>query len=32
MVLAELLYSEIRPWTSELVTRDNANGRRSTAD
>jgi hypothetical protein len=32
MVLAELLYSEIRPWTNELVARTNPNGRRSSAD
>lgn len=32
MVLAELLYSEIRPWTSELTARANPTGRRSTAD
>lgn len=32
MVLAELLYSEIRPWTSELAARTNPSGRRSTAD
>ena len=32
MVLAELLYSEIRPWTSELAARTNPGGRRSTAD
>jgi hypothetical protein len=32
MVLAELLYSEIRPWTSELTAGANPNGRRSTAD
>jgi hypothetical protein len=32
MVLAELLYSEIRPWTNELVAKANPNGRRSPAD
>ena len=32
MVLAELLYSEIRPWTSELTAGTSPNGRRSTAD